>query len=189
MQALTEPLASPHARAARAAKKVNTKAQTKATAPEQFQVRAVRPEDLPQVVALDARVTGRRQAEAWQQVFRRYGVGGKGTRHFLVAVAGGAVLGFVVGEVRDWEFGSPRCGWVLSVEVDPEARQAGLGSALLQAITARFRRAGAHVVRTMLARDNTLILSFFRSQGMMASRLLLLEMDIDAGATADGATP
>ena len=31
----------------------------------------------------------------------------------------------------------------------------------------------------MLARDNTLILSFFRSQGMMAGPLIPLEMDLD----------
>jgi hypothetical protein len=33
-------------------------------------------------------------------------------------------------------------------------------------------------VRTMLARDNTLILSFFRSQGMMAGRFIPLEMEL-----------
>jgi hypothetical protein len=31
----------------------------------------------------------------------------------------------------------------------------------------------------MLARDNTLILSFFRSQGMMSGPLISLEMDLD----------
>jgi hypothetical protein len=31
----------------------------------------------------------------------------------------------------------------------------------------------------MLSSDNTLILSFFRSQGMMAGSLIPLEMDLD----------
>jgi hypothetical protein len=34
-------------------------------------------------------------------------------------------------------------------------------------------------VRTLLARDNKLILSFFRSQGMMAGPFIPLEMDLD----------
>jgi hypothetical protein len=34
-------------------------------------------------------------------------------------------------------------------------------------------------VRTMLASDNTLILSFFRSQGMMAGRFIPLEMELE----------
>ena len=36
-------------------------------------------------------------------------------------------------------------------------------------------------LRTMLARDNTLILSFFRSQGMMAGPFIPLEMDLEQG--------
>ncbi|MGE5115464.1 MAG: Rrf2 family transcriptional regulator, partial [Betaproteobacteria bacterium] len=55
----------------------------------------------------------------------------------------------------------------------------GVGSALLEAISAHFRAAGVTKLRTLLARDNTLILSFFRSQGMMAGPLIPLEMDLE----------
>ena len=48
----------------------------------------------------------------------------------------------------------------------------------------RFRRFGVKTVRTMLARDNTLVLSFFRSQGMMAAPFIPLEMEL---GSADGA--
>ena len=144
------------------------------------QVRPVRRADLPDVIALDATVTGLHKADYWQRVYRRYGVAGQGLRHFLVAVADARVIGFVIGEVRDWEFGAPPCGWVFAIDVRPDARLTGIGSRLLQSICAVFRRAGVRKVRTMLASDNTLILSFFRSQGMMAGRLIPLEMDIEA---------
>ena len=49
---------------------------------------------------------------------------------------------------------------------------------LLEAISDAFRSQGVGTLRTMLARDNTLIMSFFRSQGMMAGPLLMLEMDL-----------
>jgi len=111
--------------------------------------------------------------------FRRYGSGEDGERHFLVARAHGRVVGFVIGEVRDWEFGSPPCGWVFAIDVDPQARLGGIGTRLLEAISERFRRVGVRKLRTMLARDNTLILSFFRSQGMMAGPLVSLEMDLE----------
>ena len=81
--------------------------------------------------------------------------------------------------MRDWEFGSPPCGWVFAIDVQPAARQVGVGTRLLAAICAAFRRAGVRTVRTMLARDNTLILSFFRSQGMMAGPFMSLEMELD----------
>jgi ribosomal protein S18 acetylase RimI-like enzyme len=141
-------------------------------------VRPVRRADLPQVIALDATVTGLEKQAYWRRVYRRYGVGGKDQRHFLVAEASGHIVGFLIGEVRDWEFGSPPCGWVFAIDVDPRARQAGVGTRLLEAISALFRRAGVTKLRTLLASDNVLILSFFRSQGMTAGGLIPLEMDL-----------
>ncbi len=143
-------------------------------------VRAVRRADLPEVIALDATVTGLHKADYWQRVYRRYGVGGQGLRHFLVATAGTRVVGFVIGEVRDWEFGSPPCGWVFAIDVDPQARQQGVGTLLLSAMRQRFERVGVRTLRTMLASDNHLILSFFRSQGLRAGRLIPLELEVGA---------
>jgi ribosomal protein S18 acetylase RimI-like enzyme len=150
-----------------------------AAAGDALAVRPVRRADLDQVIAIDAGVTGLEKRVYWQRVYRRYGVGGdRDQRHFLVALLGARVVGFLIGEVRDWEFGSPPCGWVFVIDVDPQVRQAGVGTQLLAAICARFRRAGVRKLRTLLARDNTLILSFFRSQGMVAGPLIPLEMDL-----------
>ncbi len=150
-------------------------------------VRAVRRSDLQQVVAIDATVTGLEKRAYWQRIYRRYGVtGASEQRHFLVAVVHDKVVGFAIGEVRDWEFGSPPCGWVFAIDVDPLARQGGIGARLLSALAGLFRRAGVRKLRTLLHRDNTLILSFFRSQGMMAGPLIPLEMDL-ADMTAAGA--
>jgi ribosomal protein S18 acetylase RimI-like enzyme len=144
-----------------------------------FDVRPVRARDLGRVVAIDATVTGIEKRAYWRSVFRRYADGAVLDRQFLVADAAGRVVGFVIGEVRDWEFGSPPCGWVFAIDVAPEARQSGVGSRLLREICDGFRRAGVRQVRTLLARDDTLVLSFFRSQGMMAAPLIPLEMDLD----------
>ncbi len=141
-------------------------------------VRAVRRADLEQVIAIDTAVTGIEKRAYWASVYRRYGTAGRGEQKFLVALAGGQVVGYVIGEVRDWEFGSPPCGWVFAISVDPQARLAGIGTRLLEAITAGFRRAGVTKLRTLLARENRLILSFFRAQGLMAGPLMSLEMDL-----------
>ncbi len=145
-------------------------------------VRPARRTDLPQVIALDATETGLHKADYWQRIYRRYGVGGEGLRHFLVAIVDARVVGFVIGEVRDWEFGSPPCGWVFAIDVDPQVRQRGVASALLAAMRERFESVGVRVLRTMLASDNHLILSFFRSQGMRAGRLIPLETEIGGDA-------
>ncbi len=143
-------------------------------------VRPVRRGDLPAVVAIDARVTGLEKRIYWQSVFRRYGAEDGNGRSFLVADAAGKVAGFVIGEVRDWEFGAAPCGWVFAIDVQPDARLAGVGTRLLEAICASFRRAGVRKVRTILARDNHLVLSFFRSQGMMTGPFIPLEMDLES---------
>ena len=146
---------------------------------DELTVRAVRRADLDEVIAIDATVTGLEKRNYWQRVYRRYGVAARGEqRHFLVAESGGSVVGFLIGEVRDWEFGSPPCGWVFAIDIRPDARQSGVASRLLVTLSNKFRRAGVSKLRTLLARDNTLILSFFRSQGMMAAPLIPLEMDL-----------
>ena len=142
-------------------------------------IRPVRRADLEAVIAIDTQVTGLEKRDYWRSVYRRYGEAASTPgAQFLVAEAEGEVVGFVIGEVRDWEFGAPPCGWVFAIDVRPDARQAGVGTRLLESILSGFRRAGVRKVRTMLASDNTLILSFFRSQGMMAGRFIPLEMDL-----------
>ena len=153
------------------------------SAPSLDAVLAVRPvevRDLDEVIALDAAVTGLAKPDYWYELFHRYGIRGRQQRFFLVAEAGGEIQGFVIGEVRDWEFGSPPCGWVFGINVRPDARLGGIGARLLEAIVDAFRRAGVTKVRTLLARDNTLVLSFFRSQGMTAAPFIPLELDLES---------
>ncbi len=156
--------------------------------PQAILVRPVRRADFDQVITIDATVTGQEKRAYWQRVYRRYGVHSAGeVRHFLVAVQARTVVGFLIGEVRDWEFGSPPCGWVFAIDVAPEARQAGVGTLLLDAVVLAFRRAGVLKLRTLLSRENIVILSFFRSQGMMAGPLIPLEMDLQSpNGTAHG---
>jgi ribosomal protein S18 acetylase RimI-like enzyme len=145
---------------------------------EALSIRPVRHAELAAVIAIDALVTGIEKRTYWNSLYRRYADAVATGQHFLVALRGTEVVGFVIGEVRDWEFGSPPCGWVFAIDVHPDARLGGVASELLKAICDNFRRVGVSKVRTMLARDNTLILSFFRSHGMMIGPFIPLELDL-----------
>jgi GNAT superfamily N-acetyltransferase len=138
-------------------------------------IRAAEESDLPAIIDLDREVTGLAKAEYWHDIYARSGAPGGGQQIFLVAEVAGRLEGFVVGEIRAWEFGSPPCGWVFAIQVRPKRRLAGVATHLFEAIGACFRRAGVDRLRTMVARDNTVILSFFRSQGMMAGPFVELE--------------
>lgn len=141
-------------------------------------VRAATSADLGQVIAIDAAVTDIEKVDYWYELFHRYGTRTLKQRFFLVAEDNGEILGFIIGEVRDWEFGSPPCGWVFGLNVKPTVRLGGLGTLLLQTICDGFRRAGVDKVRTLLTRDNGLVMSFFRSQGLMAAPVIALERDL-----------
>jgi len=155
-----------------------------ASAIRSLSIRRAANTDIPEVVALDERVTGLAKSAYWHDVFERFGQRGLHERFFLVAEEaqaepGPRMLGFIVGEVRAWEFGSEPCGWVLTLSVEPRARLHGIGQALFDAISIEFKRAGVGKMRTMVARDNRLHLLFFRSEGMMAGPYIQLEKEID----------
>jgi len=143
-----------------------------------IRVRGAQPSDLDQVVEIDAEITRLRKPGYWAEILRRYG-GGRPQRFFLVADSEDGIQGYVVGDVRDWEFGSSACGWVFGIAVRPEARLGGIATRLLEAICEGFKRQGVATVRTLLARDNHLVLSFFRSQGMMAAPFIALEKGLE----------
>ena len=142
--------------------------------PGAVRVRPARGPDLPAVIAIDAENTSVAKPAYWKERFESY-AGSKPDRFFLVAEHEGTMLGFIVGEVRAWEFGSPPSGWIFAIHISPSARLQGLGTLLFDEICVRFRKAGVTHVRTMLAKDANVLLSFFRSQGMMGGPFIQLE--------------
>jgi len=138
--------------------------------------------DLPAIIGLDEEVTGLAKPGYWGDLFERFGNRRRDRRFFLVAEGQSRVEGFVIGETRAWEFGSPPCGWIFAIQVRPKGRLKGVGTELFDAICDCFRKTGVVIVRTMLARDNTTILSFFRSQGMMAGPFIELETMLEGGS-------
>ncbi|MGZ6124808.1 MAG: GNAT family N-acetyltransferase [Myxococcales bacterium] len=137
-------------------------------------VRPARPRDVSAVVVLDAEATGMRKGAYWKERFSWYARDHR-DRFFLVAEGAGEVAGFILGDIRAWEFGSPPSGWIFGINVKRSERLHGVGTLLYQAICERFRRAGVEMVRTMPSRDAQLVMSFFRGQGFMAGPFLLLE--------------
>jgi ribosomal protein S18 acetylase RimI-like enzyme len=140
-------------------------------------IRAAEAADVPAVDRLDTRITGLAKPTYWRDMFERYGR--RQGRFFLVAEAGPGVIGFIIGEVRAWEFGSPPSGWIFALGVDPDARLNRVGTRLFEAMCGCLAETGVDTVRTMLARNDELNMAFFRSQGMMAGPFIQLEMPLE----------
>ena len=138
---------------------------------------------LQKIIDLDAEVSGLAKNEYWEDRFNRFTE--RDGRHLIVAASSvlgdvhESVLGFIVGEIRAWEFGSRPCGWIFAIGVSPDHRVQGIGEQLFGAMCDAFKADGANSVRTMIARQDQLNMSFFRAQGMMGGPFIELEKPLD----------
>ena len=137
--------------------------------------------DLDAIVALDAVSTGTAKADYWQDILERYtSPGQRIPRYFLVARSSERKLaGFIVGEIRAWEFGSPPCGWVIAMNVAPDLRERGIGTMLFDALCAEMKQDGVTTIRTMVLASDKVNLSFFRGEGLAAGPYIELERRLD----------
>ena len=144
-------------------------------------VGVVRASDLDAVVALDATSTGTAKAGYWQDILERFTQkNSRIKRYFLVGRSpDNELLGFIVGEIRAWEFGSPPCGWVIALNVTTDHRERGIGTKLLDALCAQMKKDGATTIRTMVLSNDKVNLSFFRGEGLAAGPYIELERPLD----------
>jgi GNAT superfamily N-acetyltransferase len=143
------------------------------------EVRDLRQEHLQEVVGIDALHTGESKPRYWQRVFERFLTSDGEGRVGLAAEAEGRMIGYLLGDVRAFEFGSEACGWVFAVGVDPDASRKGVASALLEQACERFRLAGVTRVKTMVRRDDVGVLSFFRANEFAGGGFVELEKRLE----------
>ena len=135
--------------------------------------------DLQRVEAIHCAHTGGVPPAAWKER-----VGGAllnpdgGTVARVAVNADGVAMGYVIGEIRSWEFGSEAAGWVFAVGTDPDARGTGIGRTLLGEVMCQFRDRGVTHVRTMVRRDDVAVLRFFRSAGFQTGPYTELEREL-----------
>lgn len=145
-----------------------------------IRVRDLREEDLAEVVRIDAAHTGSRIPEYWGRVLQDF-LGPERRRPGIALAAedAGDLVGYLLGEVRAFEFGSEPCGWVFAAGVDPSQLRSGVASRLLVECCRRFREEGIHRVRTMVRRNDVPVLTFFRSNGFTMGSFVQLELDLE----------
>jgi len=145
----------------------------------EVQIRPAEAADVRRIVDIDRAATGQPKPRYWQSLFETFAQSRPGCRAFLVAEINGEVVGFISGEVRDFEFGAECCGWVFALTVDPAIRVNSIGTRLFEEVCRIFADAGVRKVRTMIEHDNQLVMAFFRSQGLMVGRFIGMEKDLD----------
>ncbi len=145
-------------------------------------IREISDADAREFVRIDALRTGREKPAYWKRVvadFRRPEEGRLRVGLAAEAAGSGRLAGYLLGEVRAFEFGSESCGWIFAVAVDPAAGRAGVASALLEEACRRFREAGVLRIRTMVRRNDVPFLSFFRARGFVGGPFVQLERELE----------
>ncbi|HKZ23931.1 MAG TPA: GNAT family N-acetyltransferase [Thermoplasmata archaeon] len=97
----------------------------------------------------------------------------------LVAEVDEKFAGFIVGDVRPWEFGTDRdVGWIKVVGVDPAAQGHGVGKALGDALLAYFKERRVERVRTLVEWHSGDMIAYFKTLGFNRSDLVTLEREL-----------
>ena len=173
----------------------STSAGSTPAAADVLRIRPLRRDDLPEVVRIHGLHHGARTPAYWDEVWRRLS---RDAGHRFVALGAeetpprparrprsARIVAFLIGEVREFEFGSEPCGWVFAVGVDPRASRRGAATALLAEASRRFRAIGVRRVRTMVRRNDVPVLSFFRASGFAGGAFVQLERSL-VGDEEDG---
>ncbi len=139
-------------------------------------------EDLPAVEAIYEQRVGRPPPESWQHTARQAMDDTDGPGLCWVAAHDDQLLGYIVGAVRSWEFGSDPAGWVIGIGVREDHQRTDVGRQLLAYVVRAFEARGVRSVRTMVRRDDVPVLRFFRSAGFASGPYTELEFDLSEGA-------
>jgi ribosomal protein S18 acetylase RimI-like enzyme len=97
----------------------------------------------------------------------------------LGAEVDGKLVGFMIGEMRLWEFGKgEKTGWVRILGVDSDFRRRGVGKKLGDTLLEHFKRRGIKRVRTMVEWYTGDLILYFKSFGFNMLNMIPLEKEL-----------
>ena len=136
-------------------------------------VRRMRTQDAEDVMRIDEKITGRPHEAQWESRIIEHVTGNP--LGCLVAEAEGKVVGFILGDIRGWEFAIPKSGWIEIVGVAPEFQGKGVARALIEKLHVYFRNHNVERVMTMVNWNDGGLVTFFRALGFERSQFIILE--------------
>jgi GNAT superfamily N-acetyltransferase len=143
-------------------------------------VRLMTEADLPAVIALDRKHTGRERIEFYRSKFAAC-VDEPGITTSLIAESDGLPVGFLFGQVFFGEFGIARTRAVLdAIGVHPDFRGRGIGAALVEQYRRNLSGLRVEAIDTLVEWERLDLLAFFRALGFRPSRAVDLVWDTAA---------
>jgi ribosomal protein S18 acetylase RimI-like enzyme len=137
-------------------------------------VRTLQGADLPAVVTIDRRITGRDRTAYYRQKFGEV-LNESGIRLSMIAAADETTAGFIMARVDYGEFGQAQSEAVIdTIGVDPDLRGRDIASALLAVLLGNLESLRVETVRTELAWNAYGLLAFLEARGFRPSQRINL---------------
>jgi len=143
----------------------------------QIRIRPLDELDIGAIVRIDERITGIYKPDIWEQRVAYYLR--RDPESSQVAESEGRVVGFMLGDVREGEFGIEEpSGWIERFGIDPDFRGRDLGRQLYGAMVRRFLERGVRTVRTLVNEKEGAVAGFLTALGFKPSALKALEAPV-----------
>lgn len=141
-------------------------------------VRTLAEADIPAMVRIERAITQSVELAALERTLQDYLRQGDPDL-LLGAEAEGELAGFLIGELRPWEFGEEESvAWIKVVGVHPRHQGQGIGRRLGEAFLERLRAKGSARVRTLVPWDSGDLITYFKVLGFARSSYVALERGV-----------
>jgi GNAT superfamily N-acetyltransferase len=141
-------------------------------------VRQLRAQDLEAVIALDAKVVGRRREEYFKLKLKQ-ALSDTGIQVSLGAEIEGMFVGFLLARVYYGEFGAPEPVAVLdTMGVHPDFRGRGVAADLIDQLRTNLLGLGIRTLQTEVSWQNPGLLAFFQREGFQPAPRFCLDLDL-----------
>jgi ribosomal protein S18 acetylase RimI-like enzyme len=147
-------------------------------------IRLLGMDDLDDILRIQQRIVGEQQSENSEKLASLKDTTVYHLQHGdplmnLGAEIDGKLVGFVIAEIRRWEFGrSEMTGGVLILGVDHEYQGMGVGRKLGTTLLDHFRKKNVRKIQTLVEWHDGELISYFKSLGFNLLQMLPLEKEI-----------
>ena len=142
-------------------------------------VRNLRPKDLEAVIALDAKIIGRRRDEYFKLKLKQ-ALSDTGVMISLAVEVETAFAGYLLARVYYGEFGTMEPVAVLdTMGIHPDFQRRGAGSALIDQLRTNLLGLGIPRLQTQVSWNDPALIAFFNREGFEPAPRCCLDLDLE----------
>lgn len=144
----------------------------------EISIRPLKKEDITALVLIDAEITGKSRDSYYNRKFVEIFDSGR-LSVSLVAEIEGVIVGFLLGQVYEGEYGIPEdTAYLDTIGILPKYSKLGVGSKLLDQFVSNVKACNVRKIYTLVNFGDTKLIKFFGSHGFSPSKRINLELEV-----------